>query len=391
VNHDDDLERLLAGALQREADQIDAAPGDYQRLQQRITAERLTRSSTAWLPWLATAAAVATVIAVSGAWLAGRPDPSGIAGPAADATSQLEFSATSTPTATLRAAPTATLTATTTATTSGGSTATSVTAALPSTWQALRLAAASPHALPVYWVAPGDRPGWVLYREWYAAPVVGPQQAVDAMLGGHPADPDYGGPWRPAAARVTVTEDAIVVDVARAAFGNTDVHGELARAGIQQLLYTVTGAAEMTSKGAGRLPVRLLVDGKPGATVWGLTLVPELHRDPAAQANVWILSPGEGTRLKPGAVTVKVWGTAFEANVVWVVYRVDGKKETEVDSSYTMVGSMGERAGGQFTVRLKAGQYRIRVYEPDMSDGEAPTNPDVPEDQTGDDKTVVVR
>jgi len=380
---EDELERRLRAALHGEADHVEAAPGDFQRLQQRIATEGGMgrrdgeRRGGGWLPWLATAAAVACIAGLGGAWLVGRPD----SGTVADAPTAAGVTTAASPTPADRVTESPDVEAT----------AYSTPAATLQV-RSLSAVANSTRALPVYWVAPRDTKGYALYREYYTAPRVGAQQAVDAMLTGRPTDRDYSSPWRPATAKVTVRDDVIVVDLASAAFGDSSVSGSLAQAGLQQLVYTATAGAALETGRTGSLPVRVLVDGKPGATVWkSVTLSKPLQRDPLAVADVWVTSPVEGSAHRAGKLTVDVYGTAFEATVLWVVYRIEGGAERQVRDGYLNVGSMGERAAGRFTVTLSAGTYRVRVYAPDMSGGEAPANPEVPADQTGDDKTITVR
>src|SRR5262245_16143 len=182
-------------------------PGDYQQLRQRIAEEPGARRGSAWLPWLAVAATVACVAGAGGVWLANRPgtSPAASVAPAGQAEQTPDVTRSSVRT-----------------------TSPSATATRPVTGATGNPVAAGGRALPVYWVAPADRPGFALYREFYASPVVGAQQAVDAMLTRRPADPDYDSPWRPAPAKVTVSDGLIVVDLGHEAFSAPSVSADLA-------------------------------------------------------------------------------------------------------------------------------------------------------------------
>lgn len=349
---DDDLERALRGALHREADLIDAHPGDLPRLQERIAHEQTGRRP-AWLPWLAAAAAVLTLGGISGALLAQRPDVD--AAPAATSTPEPTASAPASPEPSASAEPDATPSPTSsegsadpTEGDDGGAT-----------------------TVPVYWVAESGN-SFRLYREFLPASARTAQQAVETLLTEQPLDPDYVSVWRPAPVEVTVTDDLITVDVGAAAFSNTDVGSETAAAAVQSLVYTATAGAAVETGRSTSAPVRILVDGETDAEVWGVIALDEpIARDPLAPADVWILSPQQGAS-RPAPVTVQVSGIAFEATLLWQVTPADDPDGDPLAHGFIMVGGgLGDRRTDSFTVTLPPGEYRILVYAPDESDGEA--------------------
>jgi hypothetical protein len=385
-DRDDELERALRGALAREAEQIEARPGDYHGLQQRLADAPGGRRGAAWLPWLATAAAVATIVGLSGAWLTGRPAET--ANPAATSDApELSPSVLADELRRRRAdlrereeearrgaqASGATVAA------SPVSSPTSTPGATPSPTPV-----GATRGLPVYWIgdAPLGRKG--LFREFESTTVVSAQNAVDAMLTTEPMDHDYSSPWRAGDATVTLEPELITVDLARAAFGSTGIDRQRGQLALQQLVYTVTAGAALELGHVVNVPVRILVDGAEGATVWdGISLSAPITRDASARAPLWITDLAEGDSVRAGDVKVNVYGTAYEANALWVVY--DAHDDQIVDQSYVMVGGNGTLAAGSFTVKLQPGEYRIRVYSPDESGGDS----GFPEDP-GDTKVIRV-
>ena len=84
-------------------------------------------------------------------------------------------------------------------------------------------------------------------------------------------------------ARVRAASGGITVDLSSDAFANTSVSSGTATAGIQQLVWTVTSAAQQD------VPVTVLVDGARGYRAWGsVSLDQPLRRDARARTSVWI-------------------------------------------------------------------------------------------------------
>jgi hypothetical protein len=228
----------------------------------------------------------------------------------------------------------------------------------------------------------------LLYREFVRETSPSVEVAVRAMLGGEgaPADPDYFTPWRPASVRVLGAADVVTVDLGHEALAAPGVDRDVARAAVQQLVYTVTAAAtslhDATSGAASR--VRVLVDGAEGYLAWGqVRLGAQMTRDGAAVAPIWVIEPQNGARTSPGRVRVTGVGTAFEGVLRWEARAVSGRV---VDEGVARAGSGAAREPFDFTISLPRGRYTITVYAPDASDGESPEGPR----QYPDSKVVVV-
>ncbi|ABS04865.1 Gmad2 immunoglobulin-like domain-containing protein [Kineococcus radiotolerans] len=226
--------------------------------------------------------------------------------------------------------------------------------------------------VPVYWTGGGK-----LFREF--TPVPGGRDdatnALQVLLGGTAADADYRTSWGvdPAAEVTRDGSGAYVVDVSAAAV-STPLSAPEAELAVQQLVHTVTAA------GGGSAPVRLLVDGREGATVFGSHRVPAaVERAPQVdvQAPAWI------TQVTPGAgsVTVAGVGTAFEGTLLCTLTDAAG---VEVAREPVQAGANGTFGEFSLAVAAPAGTYTVAVFAPDESGGEGPV-------AVGDTKTVTVR
>jgi immunoglobulin-like protein involved in spore germination/sporulation and spore germination protein len=181
-------------------------------------------------------------------------------------------------------------------------------------------------------------------------------------------DPDYRSVWSPGwtlNAPVRHAGGVITVDLRQPSGAplSTPVSIELARLGVQQLVYTVQDALASTD------PVRILLGGAPVDRFWGsLTLAaPVARADPLnVRALVQIDSPGQAAVFNQPGVRVSGDAATAEGDVQWQVLRGDtvvahGHATTEqslVFSPYT------------FTVQLQPGEYTVRVAESDAADGE---------------------
>jgi hypothetical protein len=185
--------------------------------------------------------------------------------------------------------------------------------------------------------------------------------ALDHLLSAPPLDPDHANPWAAgggsegdAVLDVRATDGGgTTVDVPAAAFDGS-VGSDSARLAVAALVRTVV-------TNDGEAPVTVLVDGQPGAEVWGVLSLDE-PQEPSTDdlAGGWVLDPYEGQRVPAGPVTVSGTATAFEANVLWEVLDDAG---TTVDSGFTMAGANGEYGPFEITVDLAPGTYTVRVYE----------------------------
>lgn len=223
---------------------------------------------------------------------------------------------------------------------------------------------AEPTALPVYYVV-DTTAGLRLYREFHRVPTAEPaSDAVRDMLArDRGIDPDYRSYW-PAGTQlhspVRHADGVITVDLTAPA-RTAQVGAELAEMTVQQLVYTVQGALQVTD------PVRILVEGEPIAELWGHVATGEpIHRaDPyATRSLVQINTPVDGAEVSR-TFTVTGEAAAFEANVPWEVLRGG----TIVRSGFTMTLEGQRFSAFSFPLTLEPGEYVVRVVEDDPSGG----------------------
>lgn len=219
-------------------------------------------------------------------------------------------------------------------------------------------------ARAVYWLGAADDPrGPRLYREFVSRPAVDDpvRDAVELMLAGRPADPDYTSLWADGTTVLGVTRegDTAVVDLSEQATTNGGGSGFEAMT-LQQLVHTVT-AADPSLTG-----VRLTVEGAPVETLWGATDARQaVRRAPAAETlgPVWI-------DLQEGAVLAEpsFGGTAtvFEATVSWQLRQGD----TLVTEGFsTATTGAPERGEWQATADVPPGDYELWAFESSAKDG----------------------
>jgi spore germination protein GerM len=207
--------------------------------------------------------------------------------------------------------------------------------------------------VPVYYLGGSDRV--VLYREFRSVPrstaVV--RSAVDAMLHLTPLDTDYRSLWPRATTvlGVSVSGTTATVDLSKDARGVTTTAAS-EQASLQQLVYTVTGAAPSVTA------VRLHVGGATPATLWGHvdTTKPLARADQSQTLGpVWVLEPVHHATVHR---TFTVTGTAsvFEATVSWSVTKA-GKTLAS--------GAENATAGGP-----ARGTYSVTVTLPSGTSGD---------------------
>lgn len=222
----------------------------------------------------------------------------------------------------------------------------------------------SASARAVYWLGAADDPrGPRLYREFLQRPAGQDpvRDALDLMLAGEPADPDYTSLWADDTTVLGVTRDGdtAVVDLSRQA--TTNGGGSAFEAmSLQQMIYTVT-AADPSLTG-----VRLTVQGEPVASLWGATDTRQaVRRAPAAQTlgPVWIDLAEGATLAEPsfgGTATV------FEATVIWQLRQGDTVIQEGFSTATTGAPERGEWAA---TADVPAGDYQLWAYESSAKDG----------------------
>lgn len=90
--------------------------------------------------------------------------------------------------------------------------------------------------------------------------------------------------------------------------------------------------------------------------------------DRATNGTTTLESPTSGAVVAGPTVTVSGTATAFEATLAWEVVPAGGGDP--VQEGTTMAGANGEIGPFSFTVDLEPGTWTVRVWEPDVSDGE---------------------
>lgn len=209
--------------------------------------------------------------------------------------------------------------------------------------------------VPVYWVTTSSTRS-LLAREYLQVRNTGgaAASAVRAVLEQRPLDPDYTSPWhRARTVTVRAASGGITVDLSSDAFANTSVSSGTATAGIQQLVWTVTSAAQQD------VPVTVLVDGARGYRAWGsVSLDQPLRRDARARTSVWIDGPHQGALL-PGPVHVTGQGDAAGRVFRWKV--TDGDRTVASGVVTGTAASPSDRSQFAFDVSLPPGRYLLTV------------------------------
>ena len=318
-------EELLRQAFEARAGRVEVAPDALGTIRRRITGARPRRRAlTIGLASLATtAAAVAATVALA--------LPRDVAMPPG---------ATTDGTPTQTATPSPTLTGVTT-------------------------------RVPVYYrAAKGNR----LYREFH--PVTLPadgledrvRAAVGLMLRGAPADPDYTASWPRDSSVRSVRLDGAVVVVDLAGVSGNDVGAAAATASVQQLVWTVTAVTadwDLNRPAGDRVNVtgvRLLVDGRRAARLWGQVDVSgDLVRADADRTLglVWLISPQHGDTVNQ-EFTVHIAGKVPESNVILRVLTPTGGI---VKSELVTLGEGSlTRPEAHVRLTLAPGGYTIEAY-----------------------------
>jgi len=236
-------------------------------------------------------------------------------------------------------------------------------ASAPATPASSPSSSAGTAARAVYWLGAADEPrGPRLYREFVGRPAGADpvRDAVELMLAGEPADPDYTSLWADGTALRDVTTEGTtaVVDLSQQA--TTNGGGSAFEAfTLQQLVHTVTAADTSLTE------VRLLVEGEPVETLWGATDASgPLRRDEAATTlgPVWLDVPEGGTidGAFGGSATV------FEATVSWELRQGDLVVQEGFSTATT-----GAPERGEWTAEtdVPAGDYELWAYESSARDG----------------------
>ncbi len=235
----------------------------------------------------------------------------------------------------------------------------------PSTSAAPTSAAGPGRALAIYYVAE-TKAGFRLYREFRSVPTTADaaSDAIREMLAKPTGnDPDYRSLW-PAGTQLRnpVKHEAGLITVELSAEAQSaQVGAEVAEKTVQQLVYTAQAALQSTD------PVRILIDGKQVAQLWGHVPAaqPVRRADPfQTRSLVQIDEPAHGAQVGR-TVVVKGEAAAFEANVPWRVLR-NGQV---VKSGFATAAEGQKFSAFSFTVTLEPGEYVVEVVEDDPSGG----------------------
>jgi len=194
----------------------------------------------------------------------------------------------------------------------------------------------------VYYV--GDtRGGPRLFREFQ--PVTGTDPFTRALAGlqEEPIDPDYRSLW-PEGSLVDVSFDGtgadgvISVSIADASLRAIPqgVDEATARAAIEQVVYTLQGAAQA------RAAVQFRLDGNPVDQVYGVPTSEPLANGPVLEtlSLMSVTSPEQGAMVGD-SLQISGVANSFEANVVWQIQDDDGKVVEE--GFVTAEGWMAEK------------------------------------------------
>jgi hypothetical protein len=343
----DELEELLRRTLARDAERVQPAGDGLQRIRERIE----TRPTPWWRPaGLAVAGAATVAAATVGVFALTGEEPTARTVPA-------DRPSISTPAdGASRTAPAKPSVATGTPP-----------ATAPSDQPSVRLPSMSPSAtrttpprvvtpppvvgptvtsaVPVYYAADGWQ-GPRLFREflWMSYQGSPGRAAVEAMIAGKPADPDYRSLWASGTEVLAYSRSGstVSIDVSRMPEGTM---------GTQQLVYTVTAA----EKGADTVALSVA-----GADRGSYSRAPRID----VEGPIWILEPTQGAVGGP-RVTVSGIASVYEANVSWELRR-DG---AVVDSGFVTADEAAPtRAAWSTELTLEPGTYEFRAYAEAMDD-----------------------
>ncbi|GAA1691749.1 hypothetical protein GCM10009745_41390 [Kribbella yunnanensis] len=222
--------------------------------------------------------------------------------------------------------------------------------------------------VPVYWLgnamagksvkkpAVQARSSARLYRTWSKVSGRPAYQAVKIMTTRQPEDTDYYSVWKGAEVNsVTLDSDVVTVDFKQLPQGRMDA--ELAEMAAQQLVYTVQGALDDSSR-----PIQITQSGRTGIRLFGQVDTSQpLGRAQAldVQALVSIESPTEGALVSGSLVTVQGTAAAYEATVNYLATNLKTGQQ---------YGSVVNAKEGQkfspFTIELKLepGPWQLEAY-----------------------------
>jgi Immunoglobulin-like domain of bacterial spore germination/Sporulation and spore germination len=229
----------------------------------------------------------------------------------------------------------------------------------------------APNAVPVYYVGQTSH-GQRLFREFHESnghPAL--VQAVTEAVDVGASDPDYQTGWPKGTtlgARFTGSGNGGLITVDLQPRDGTSLHNRpagmsrtAASLALQQLVYTAEAATGTSA------PVQFLLGGHHTDKILGQPASKPVTRASAdaVLAQVWIIDPSEGSRVKTG-FTVTGLAAAFEANVQWELKQ----GHTVVNSGFTTAKQCCTMAPYSFRVTAPPGAYTLVVHDSDPSGGE---------------------
>lgn len=222
--------------------------------------------------------------------------------------------------------------------------------------------------VPVYWIG-RTKTKAALYREFLpidagADPI---QTAVQLMTSTKPLDPDYSTPWsKPSKIAASLSDkNVITVDLSADAFSKSSDNAT-AQLAIQELVYTVTGAAANAGlvDANQALQVSILVDGHTDYLAFDqVRLDRPISRDATVQAPIWIIEPQQGAESSSGPIAVSGLAMVQAASLGWSVQRVEpGGGKVNYQSGKTPLQKSTQKGNFSFAINPPPGNYELEVF-----------------------------
>jgi spore germination protein GerM len=189
------------------------------------------------------------------------------------------------------------------------------------------------------------------------------ETAVQAAIGSPPRDPDYLG-WTPSdglSAQAELMGDQLTIDLSEAVRRPDTMSAKTASVMLQSLIATAHTAAETD------LPVQFTVNGDPVPMLLGIDTSHPIQATSvdATASPITIQSPGEGATVDT-SFEVQGMAATFEANVVWELKQGD----RVVRNGFATAMQCCTQSAYNFTVTAPPGEYTLVVHDTDPSDGE---------------------
>ncbi|MGP9528082.1 GerMN domain-containing protein [Glutamicibacter sp. AOP5-A2-18] len=223
--------------------------------------------------------------------------------------------------------------------------------------------------LPVYWLE-NTKSGVFLYREYmddtrHNEPI---GDAIWTLLSADPAGPHRYTLMKPSdEVGVSISNtNVITLDLPAKVF-NAHLDEGLSERSIQQLVFTATAAAASSGLLVGETPatVKILVDGKPNANVFGGHRLKDVYeRNAKFMAPIWVIDPQFGTSLEDEKVTINGRTTKFDIGTFYSLQKKDADSKLTVITAQKQVIAGKIQKDGSFSIveRLSAGSYKLNFW-----------------------------